>query len=248
MVASSHPGTSSSRQSQPASPSARSSAAVMAGSASTGSRPTTRSADALLGDAEPRLEQLHPRDQAGHGAGHGADGVEARRQRPDAVERDAAPGRLQAGRCRSRRRESGWSHRCRCRRPRPPRPVATATAEPLEEPPGTRRGIERVHRRPVPLVDAGHAEGQLVQVRAADDAGPGFPGAGQAGRVPARRLGPVRHGAATRRRRLPRHVDEVLDGQADPGPRRLVAGDEGGHPLIVSGRPRQPPRLRSWAW
>ena len=112
--------------------------------------------------------------------------------------------------------------------------VATATAEPLDEPPGTRVGIERVHRSPVPLVHAGHAEGQLVQVRAPDDPGPRLPGAGQARGVPVRRYRPLRHGAATRRRRFPRHVDEVLDGQADSGTRRLVAGDEGGHPLIVS--------------
>ena len=64
----------------------------------------------------------------------------------------------------------------------------------------------------------------------------GGAGAGQACRVPRRRHGTRRHGAAPRRRLLAHHVDEVLDGQADAGPRRLVAGDEGGHPHIVSGR------------
>ena len=52
-VASSQPGTSSSRQSQPTSPKARSSAAVMVGSASMGNRPTTRSATSLPATLNP---------------------------------------------------------------------------------------------------------------------------------------------------------------------------------------------------
>ncbi len=47
-------------------------------------------------------------------------------------------------------------------------PAPTATAEPLDEPPGTKAGVERVDRRPEPRVDPGHPEGQLVQVGLAD--------------------------------------------------------------------------------
>ena len=74
-----------------------------------------------------------------------------------------------------------------------------------------------------------------MQVRAADDPRPRLPRPRQTGRVMRCGHGAVRHGAAAGRGRLTRHVDEVLDGQADAGTRCLVAGDEGGHPVIVSG-------------
>ena len=71
-----------------------------------------------------------------------------------------------------------------------------------------------------------------MEIRATDDAGPRIAGPGEADSVPVRRNRPVRHGAATRRRRLSHHVDEVLDSEPDTGTRRLVAGDEGGHCVV----------------
>ena len=66
-------------------------------------------------------------------------------------------------------------------------PAPTATAEPLDEPPGTSLGVERVDRRSEPRVDPGHPERQLVQVGLADHHHGAFrlgrPGAGQAGGV-----------------------------------------------------------------
>src|SRR6185312_2913063 len=90
-------------------------------------------------------------------------------------------------------------------------------------------GIEGVHGRAVPRVDAGHAEGELVEVRTADDARARCPCSGQAGCVARRRTGTPGYGPATGRRRLAFHVDQVLDPEAHPGTGCLVPSDEGGH-------------------
>ena len=212
---SSHPGSGSSGQSQPVSISARSMAAVIAGSASTGSRPTRTVAE--LGHGEARLEQLHSRDQSRDVAGHRPDGVEAGRQRPDPVERDTAPRRLQPGRAAACRRD-------------PHRATRVAAVGDIGFVGGDGDGraarrsarhpgrIERVHRRAVPLIDAGDPERQLVQVGAANDARPGRPCPGQAGRVRAGRSGPLRHGPTTGGRGSPSMSIRSLTASRTPVP------------------------------
>ena len=241
MVASSHPA----RRQLAAVPAGqverRSMAAVMAGSALTGNRATVRSAPRAPATRESGLEQLHAGDEPRRLAGQRPDGVEAGREGPDTPQGDPAPGGLQAGRATAR---GGDAHRATgvaavgdvrlTRRHRDRRAAGRAT--------GHQGGIERVDRCPVPAVHARHPEGQLVEVGAPDDAGPGRPRPGQACGVATAGLH-GRHGAATRRRGLPRHVDQVLDGQADTGTRRVVAGDEGGHqrscPSAVGRRSRR---------
>ena len=210
-----------------------------------GSRPTARSAPSTSATVKPGSSNCIPVTRPATRAGHRADGVEAGRERPDPVERDAAPRGLEPGRAATGGRN-------------PHRAAGVAAVRHVRLAGGHRDGraaggaardaggVERVHRGPVPLVHAGDAEGQLVQVGAADDPGPRRPGTGKAGGVLGRRYGSGRHGTATRRRLLPRHVDEVLDGQSDSGSRRLVAGDEGGHPLIVSGCRRDRSGATSW--
>ena len=177
---SSHPGRRGRGTSHPVSCRARSMAAVMAGSASTGSRATARSAPAASATVNP-ARAAPSGDQPGDVAGHRPDGVEARRERPHPVERDPAPRRLETGGAAAGGWDTdratgiaavgdvGFSGGDRDRRA-----ARRAT--------GDEGGVERVHRRAVPRVHARHAEGQLVQVRAPDDPGPGRPGAGQAAR------------------------------------------------------------------
>ena len=223
-----------SRQSHPTSPRARSSAAVMAGSASMGNRPTTRSASSWSPTLKPGSSNSIPVTSPAtvRAMGPTVSKLGARGQtpssgiRPQVVFRPAVPQQAAGMR---------MDHRCRCRKRRRPhrwprRPLSRSRI------PRDAAGVERVDRRPVPLVHAGDTQSQLVQVGPADDPGARLPGAGQAGRVARRRHGPLRHGTATCGRGLPRHVDEVLDGEADAGSRRLVTGDEGRHPLIVSAR------------
>ena len=178
----SHPGRRGRGTSHPARRRARSTAAVMAGSAS-----MAQAADGEVGARRPRRRRSPARaapcrDQAGHVAGHRADGVEARRQRPHPVERDAAPGRLEAGDA-----ATGGGDTDRAAGVAAVGHVGLARGDgdrrSARRPAGDAGGIERVHRRAVPRVDAGHPEGQLVQVGAPDDPGPGRPGSGQAGGV-----------------------------------------------------------------
>ena len=89
-------------------------------------------------------------------------------------------------------------------------PVATATAHPLDEPPGMRDAVEWVHGRPVPVVDAGAAERQLVQVGLAHQPGSCGPDRCEAGRVDRGWLGPIGHCRAAHGRLDAGDVDGVL--------------------------------------
>ena len=213
MVASSHPGSARSRQSHPTAPRARSSAAVMAGSASMGNRPTTRSAastpatlkpgssSCIPVTSPPTVRAIGPTVSKLGASGH----TPSSGMRPQVVLRPATP-QQRGGDPDGATGVAAVGHVRLVGGDRDRRAARRAT--------GDAAGIERVDRRPVPLVHARHAEGQLVQIRATDDPGAGLPGPGQADGVPGRRHGPLRHGAATRRRRLTRHVDQILDGQA----------------------------------
>ena len=99
-VASCQRGNSTSRTSHSEAARARSMAASINGSASTRSRPTRTGARSAT--AKPGFEELHAEHEARHVAGHGAHGVEARRQGPHALERDPTPRRLEPGRAAAR--------------------------------------------------------------------------------------------------------------------------------------------------
>ena len=84
-------------------------------------------------------------------------------------------------------------------RPRSARPAATATAEPLDEPPGRRSGARGFDRRAVMLVLAFQAEGEFVGDRLADQGRAGAQQAIDGERRLRRRLlsaGPMRIAAA----------------------------------------------------
>ena len=226
----------SSAHSQPVSRTARSIAALMTGSASR----TEIEARAKIGNVgspappgESGFEQIHARDQSGHVPGHRADGVEAGRQRPHPLERDAPPGRLEPGRAAA---GGGDPHGATgvtavgdvglARGHRHGRAARGAARD--------QRRVERIDRRPEPRVDPGHPESELMQIGAPHDAGTGRPRPGQAPRVPRGRLRRLLDGAAAGRGRLARHVDEVLHRQPDARARGVVPSDEGGHAPDIS--------------
>ena len=131
---------------------------------------------------EPGLEQRHGGDEAGNVAGQGPDGVEGRRQRPYAVERDPAPRGLQSRRSAAR---SGDPHRTtRVRAVGDVRLVGhDGDSRAAGGPPRDEARIERVAWRAEPRVHPGDPEGELVEVGAPDDASPGAgaprPGSGR---------------------------------------------------------------------
>ena len=219
-VTSSHSGRRSSATSHPAAASAPSTAASMAGSASTRRRPTRRPSPAHASSTvNPGSRRAMPVDEPGHVPGHRADGVDARRQGPDAVGRDSTPGRLEPGRAAAGR---GDPHR-----PAGVAPVGDVGlvgghrhGAPARRPAGDQRRIEGVHRGPVPRVDPRDPERQLVEIGPPDDPRPRGTGPGQARSIGAGGDGRLGHGPAARGRGHAGHVDEVLDRQPDPGPGR----------------------------
>ena len=159
-----------SRTSHPTWWSAVSMAPVIDGSASIGNRATAGPSPPPGSPTdEARLEQLHAGHETRDVPCHGTHGVEAGRERPDAVERNAAPGGLEA-----RGAAAGGGDADRTAR------VAAVGDVRLARGDGDCRSarraardesrIERVDRCPEPRVHARDAERQLVKVGAPDDA------------------------------------------------------------------------------
>ena len=156
-VARSHSGTSRSRHVHSARLRASSTAASMSGSAG-GWQAADHEVGARGGHGKGRLEQFHAEHQAADVTGHRPDGVEARRQRPHPVERHPSPGGLEAGDTATGGRNTDG-----------PAGVAAVghvgfprgdgDGRSARRPTGDEGGIERVHRRAEPGVDAGHSRG-----------------------------------------------------------------------------------------
>ena len=156
------------------------------------------------------------------GASHRPDRVEGGAEREHAVDRDAAPARLQAD-----EPAAGGRQPDRAARVRGEAEVAETGGERRRvaagRAAGRPAGMRRVLHRPVPRVLARHAPGELVQVRLADDDG------ARADEALDRRRRPRRHVVGVDLRAVgradPRGVDQVLDEQAlpvqRPRPRRL---------------------------
>ena len=182
-VASSHPASGSARLSHPTSCTARSRAATKPGVRLDGHPAHRRSPVGDSGHAEPRLEQLHPavtspatsRAMGPTVSRLGARGrMPSRGTRPHVVFSPAVPQQAAGIRI---------DHPCRCRRPRPPRPSATATADPLDDPPGTRSASSGFTGVPYHGLIPVTPKASSLQVRASHDARPCAPGPGQAGRI-----------------------------------------------------------------
>jgi len=91
---------------------------------------------------ESGLEQPHAHLKATDVAGHGPTVSKLGDNGQTPSDGDPAPRRLQSGRSATGGRDRNRATRIGCRRPRRLPPVATATADPLDEPPGTRAGRE----------------------------------------------------------------------------------------------------------
>ena len=181
-------------------------------------------------DGEPVLEQRHARRGSGDGRRHRAHGVHRRRERLDALERDASVGGLEADDAAARRR---CPDRSAGVGPQPDVDLAPSDGDGRSgrRPTGDAGRVERVGRRTGVLVDAAAAERQLVEVGLADDAAAVAADRSDADRVFRRRRGLLGHRPACRGRRRPSHVDEVLDRHGRPiAVRRIEPEQEGGHP------------------
>ena len=110
-------------------------------------------------------------------------------------------------------------------------PSASATALPLELPPGMHAGSNGLTGVPKCAVHARAAARQLVEVGLADDGDVGGPQPGQAGGVALGRLGLAGEHRARGRGGRAGHVDEVLDGHPGPRAGRVHPQDpRGAHP------------------
>ena len=163
---------------------------------STPIRPAVSSASGRAVNA--RLDQPHPEFDRRDVPAERPDGVQRRRQRVHALHRHPAPYVVL--------RPTTPQHAAGTRTEPPvsvpnatsASPVATATADPLEDPPGTRARVPRVHRRPRPVVDPAGRPAQLGERGLADD-----PRAGLAGRRDHRRVGVRRAPPSPRRPGIP---------------------------------------------
>ena len=113
----------------------------------------------------PRVVEQHAADPLEHIriAREPARHVEARRERDRAVERDAAMRSAGCRGCRNSSPAAAPSRRSRCPSAKSTSPAATAAAEPLDEPPGTRSGHAVLSGRAVVHVLARQAVGELVR-------------------------------------------------------------------------------------
>ena len=191
---------------------------------------------------EAGLEQRHAGRHSGDVPRHRPDGVQAWRQRPDSVQRDPAMSRLEAGDPAERGRYPDG--------PASVRAIGDVGLVVGDRHRGSAGGaarhpsrVNRVDRSAEVTVHARGAEGEFVQVNLADDADAGGPaGAVQARRVLLGRPGCLGDGAAAGRRGQASHVNEVLDGQPDPGTGRCQPGDEGRHrDNLLAGRDARSP-------
>ena len=158
-------------------------------------------------------------------------GVEARRERPAAVERDEPVRRLVARRRRSRRPGSGSSRPSRCRAPRRrgpprPRPPSRRSSRPRPGPGSAGSGRRR---------SAGSRRSSRTRTRAGSSCRRSRSPRPRAAAPPPRSR---RHVAGEDRRAVgrlePGGVEEILDGQPDPGRGRLRPGEEDRRPARVS--------------
>ena len=201
-----------------------------AGSAPTPTRPTRRGGAG--GHGEPGLEQRHPgRSPATSRAiGPTVSRLGASGHTPSA---GSGPRWSSARRSRSRRPGCGSSRRCPSRSATSASPLATATAEPLDEPPGTRAGSSGLTGVPNAGVDPADPVGQFVQIGLADEtrlaAGHGGAQPGQAGRRRWPRAARARDRPAARRGGQPGHVDEVLDRDPQAGSAAVLRADPHRH-------------------
>ena len=185
------------------------------------------------GRLEAGLEQLHPEHATRDVDRHRSEGVETGRERPHAVERDAAVRCLQPGRAAAGRRHAdgtagvgadrdvGVAVRDRDRR------SARRSA-------GNEARVERIDGRAEPRVGAQRQHRELVQVGLADEPRVRGAEALQAFGVLRGGLRRALDGAATGGRRHALHVDEVLDRDPRPVTLGVERGDEGAHAVKAS--------------
>ena len=122
--------------------------------------------------AKPGSSSSHALDDPGDGAGHGPDGVEGRRQRPAPPPASTRPRVVLSPTTPQQAAGIRIEPPVSLPKATSASPAPTATAEPLDDPPGHQPGVERVDRCPEPRVDPRHPERQLVQVGLADDRRP----------------------------------------------------------------------------
>ena len=226
------PGSGKSTCSTPGRSAAASSTRARTSGSASSVQATAARTSALPSSAEP--EGAHQLRAAGDRAGHRPRRVEAGGEREDAVRRQQPPGRLEADDSAARRREADGAGAVGPEREvtetdgeRSPVPAAGAAGDPT--------GVQRIHDRAEVRVVRRDPVGELVEVRLAHDGVAGLLEHRHAGR---RALGHVvAEDRRPVRRRQPGRVDQVLDGERDPG-RNLVGNREEGAVRVSQARRR----------